>query len=88
MAAELSCHHGVVCLVRGSHAYESNNVPIELKVKPSGIAVKERTRNTIMWCNHSSLATGGNFRPLNMACQLQNTILHGISSTVSALFQP
>lgn len=35
MSATLSCHNGVVYLVQGSHAYESNNLSIGLKIKPS-----------------------------------------------------
>lgn len=44
----LSYHHGVVYLIRGNHAYESNQVSVGVKVKPSTTDRKEKTRNTIM----------------------------------------
>lgn len=37
MSAMLSCHHGMVYLAQGSHAYEPNKASLGRKVKPSAI---------------------------------------------------
>lgn len=40
----LSRHHRVVYLVQGSRAYESNNMSIGLKAKPSVMDLKEKDK--------------------------------------------